>query len=186
MLCVNFGSLVTDIRRPPFLPMHHLTTNHQTWKKSGLPVRGIVGIRPDPMMFVGINCEDVAASKAFYEKLGFVQQVRHELDGGGVPIREMLQFRINVSSYILIPAFLFCTKCHVFFLCCFIAISICTTIKWSRALWTGPANEICIFGTLAQLHGCSLVTEQKEEGYAQSRVWFASNRVHAIYGVRGK
>lgn len=41
---------------------------------SGLPVRGIVGIRPDPMMFVAINCENVKASKAFYEKLGFVEQ----------------------------------------------------------------------------------------------------------------
>lgn len=41
---------------------------------SGLPVRGIVGIRPDPMMFVGINCENVKVSREFYEKLGFVEQ----------------------------------------------------------------------------------------------------------------
>ena len=40
-----------------------------------LVVRGIVGIRPDPMMFVAINCENVKASKEFYEKLGFVEQV---------------------------------------------------------------------------------------------------------------
>lgn len=41
---------------------------------SGLPVRGIVGIASDPVMLVAINCVDVAASKAFYEQLGFVQR----------------------------------------------------------------------------------------------------------------
>jgi hypothetical protein len=41
----------------------------------GLPMRGIVGISPDPMMFVAINCQDVQQSKAFYEQLGFVEQV---------------------------------------------------------------------------------------------------------------
>lgn len=42
---------------------------------SGLPIRGIVGIRPDPMMLVAINCKSVKDSAAFYEKLGFVEQV---------------------------------------------------------------------------------------------------------------
>jgi hypothetical protein len=41
---------------------------------SGLPVRGIVGIRPDPMMFVALNCDNVKQSQAFYEKLGFAEQ----------------------------------------------------------------------------------------------------------------
>ena len=41
---------------------------------SGLPMRGIVGIWPDPMMFVAINCANVEESRAFYEKLGFVEQ----------------------------------------------------------------------------------------------------------------
>lgn len=41
---------------------------------SGLPLRSIVGIRPDPMMFVAINCANVKASKEYYEKLGFVEQ----------------------------------------------------------------------------------------------------------------
>jgi len=41
---------------------------------SGLPIRGIVGIAPDPIMFVAVNCADVAKSKAFYEQLGFVEQ----------------------------------------------------------------------------------------------------------------
>ena len=40
----------------------------------GLPMRGIVGIRPDPMMFVAVNCANVEESRAFYEKLGFVEQ----------------------------------------------------------------------------------------------------------------
>jgi hypothetical protein len=40
---------------------------------AGLPIRGIVGISPDPIMFVAINCQDVKASKAFYEQLGFVE-----------------------------------------------------------------------------------------------------------------
>jgi hypothetical protein len=40
---------------------------------SGLPIRGIVGIAPDPIMLVAINCVDVKASKAFYEQLGFVE-----------------------------------------------------------------------------------------------------------------
>ena len=41
---------------------------------SGLPMRGVVGISPDPMMFVALNCQNVKESKAFYEQLGFVQQ----------------------------------------------------------------------------------------------------------------
>ena len=41
---------------------------------AGLPVRSIVGIRPDPIMFLAINCADVAQSEEFYNKLGFVRQ----------------------------------------------------------------------------------------------------------------
>lgn len=41
---------------------------------SGLPIRSIVGIAPDPIMFVAVNCANVAESKAYYEKLGFVEQ----------------------------------------------------------------------------------------------------------------
>lgn len=41
---------------------------------SGLPVRGIVGIWPDPMMLVAIRCVDVSTSRRFYEQLGFVEQ----------------------------------------------------------------------------------------------------------------
>lgn len=41
---------------------------------SGLPIRGIVGISPDPIMFIAINCQDVKKSRAFYEQLGFVEQ----------------------------------------------------------------------------------------------------------------
>ena len=41
----------------------------------GLPMRSIVGISPDPIMFVALNCQDVQASKIFYNQLGFVEQV---------------------------------------------------------------------------------------------------------------
>ena len=41
---------------------------------SGLPIRGIVGIAPDPIMFVAINCADVKQSQTFYEQLGFMEQ----------------------------------------------------------------------------------------------------------------
>ena len=41
---------------------------------AGIPMRGIVGIAPDPLMFVAINCENVQKSKSFYEQLGFVGQ----------------------------------------------------------------------------------------------------------------
>eukprot|EP00804_Cyclotella_cryptica_P007449 CCRYP_002655-RB/>CCRYP_002655-RB protein AED:0.06 eAED:0.06 QI:86/1/1/1/0.4/0.33/6/2272/408 len=41
---------------------------------AGLPVRGIVGIRPDPIMFLAVNCVDVAKSEEFYDNLGFVRQ----------------------------------------------------------------------------------------------------------------
>ena len=41
---------------------------------AGLPVRGIVGIAPDPIMFIAINCINVLTSKKFYEQLGFVEQ----------------------------------------------------------------------------------------------------------------
>jgi hypothetical protein len=45
---------------------------------SGLPIRAIVGISPDPIMFVAINCQDLKQSKQFYEQLGFVEQVGYE------------------------------------------------------------------------------------------------------------
>jgi len=41
---------------------------------SGLPMRGVVGISPDPMMFVALNCQNVKESKSFYEQLGFAEQ----------------------------------------------------------------------------------------------------------------
>lgn len=41
---------------------------------SGLPMRGIVGISPDPMMFVALNCANVKESKEFYQQLGFREE----------------------------------------------------------------------------------------------------------------
>lgn len=41
---------------------------------SGFPIRSIVGIAPDPIMFIAINCANVAESRAYYEKLGFTEQ----------------------------------------------------------------------------------------------------------------
>lgn len=41
---------------------------------AGLQIRGIVGITPDPIMFVAVNCIDVQASKKFYQQLGFAEQ----------------------------------------------------------------------------------------------------------------
>lgn len=41
---------------------------------SGLPIRGIVGISPDPIMLIAINCVDVKQSQKFYEQLGFMEQ----------------------------------------------------------------------------------------------------------------
>mmetsp|Transcript_49979 Transcript_49979/g.150336 ORF Transcript_49979/g.150336 Transcript_49979/m.150336 type:complete len:116 (-) Transcript_49979:748-1095(-) len=43
----------------------------------GLPIRGIIGIRPDPIMFIALNCQDVKVVKSFYEQLGFVEQVKN-------------------------------------------------------------------------------------------------------------
>mmetsp|Transcript_14670 Transcript_14670/g.31301 ORF Transcript_14670/g.31301 Transcript_14670/m.31301 type:complete len:408 (-) Transcript_14670:188-1411(-) len=41
---------------------------------AGLPIRAIVGVSPDPMMFLAVNCADVKKSEEFYAKLGFVRQ----------------------------------------------------------------------------------------------------------------
>ena len=41
---------------------------------SGLPIRSIVGISPDPIMFLALNCPNVAEAQAYYQKLGFVEQ----------------------------------------------------------------------------------------------------------------
>jgi hypothetical protein len=41
---------------------------------SGLPLRGIVGIVPDPIMFIAIQCADVSKSRSFFEQLGFSEQ----------------------------------------------------------------------------------------------------------------
>ena len=43
---------------------------------AGLPIRGIVGISPDPIMFVAVNSVDIEKSTEFYNRLGFVEQVR--------------------------------------------------------------------------------------------------------------
>jgi hypothetical protein len=40
---------------------------------SGLPVRGVVGLWPDPLMLVAINCRSVPASASFYRQLGFAE-----------------------------------------------------------------------------------------------------------------
>ena len=42
---------------------------------AGLPIRSIIGISPDPIMFLAVNCADAAMSEEFYNKLGFVRQV---------------------------------------------------------------------------------------------------------------
>ncbi len=41
---------------------------------SGLPVRGIIGISPDPIMLVAVNCKSVKESQEFYEQIGFIEQ----------------------------------------------------------------------------------------------------------------
>jgi len=41
---------------------------------AGLPIRAIVGVSADPMMFVALNCNDVRKSEEFYAKLGFSRQ----------------------------------------------------------------------------------------------------------------
>ena len=42
---------------------------------SGFPMRGIVGINPDPIMFIALNCKNVQETREFYEQLGFIEQV---------------------------------------------------------------------------------------------------------------
>jgi len=41
---------------------------------SGLPIRGIIGINPDPIMFLAIQSINLSQSVEFYNQLGFVQQ----------------------------------------------------------------------------------------------------------------
>jgi len=41
---------------------------------AGLPIRGVVGSVPDPIMYVALNCADVESSKAFYRQHGFVER----------------------------------------------------------------------------------------------------------------
>jgi hypothetical protein len=41
---------------------------------SGLPIRGIIGIVPDPIMFIALNCASVEESKLFYTQMGFEVQ----------------------------------------------------------------------------------------------------------------
>ena len=41
---------------------------------AGLPIRAIVGISPDPIMFLAIYSSDVKQSKAFYEAIGMMEQ----------------------------------------------------------------------------------------------------------------
>lgn len=41
---------------------------------SGLPIRGVIGVSPDPIMFIAINCQNVKESQEFYQQIGFVPQ----------------------------------------------------------------------------------------------------------------
>eukprot|EP00580_Thalassiosira_gravida_P014310 CAMPEP_0201682160 /NCGR_PEP_ID=MMETSP0494-20130426/51481_1 /ASSEMBLY_ACC=CAM_ASM_000839 /TAXON_ID=420259 /ORGANISM="Thalassiosira gravida, Strain GMp14c1" /LENGTH=436 /DNA_ID=CAMNT_0048165917 /DNA_START=27 /DNA_END=1337 /DNA_ORIENTATION=+ len=41
---------------------------------AGLPIRAIVGVSPDPIMFLAVTCADVKKSEEFYAKLGFARQ----------------------------------------------------------------------------------------------------------------
>lgn len=50
----------------------------------GLPIRGVVGISPDPMMFVALNCQNIEASKTFYNQLGFIEQVSNQVCQDGM------------------------------------------------------------------------------------------------------
>lgn len=63
---------------------------------AGLPVRGIVGIRADPLMFLAVNCADVGKSEEFYARLGFVRQVSAFVEGPFVP--QGLRFRRSSCS----------------------------------------------------------------------------------------
>lgn len=42
---------------------------------AGLPIRALIGISPDPIMLLALNCPNVNESRAFYEGLGFTEQV---------------------------------------------------------------------------------------------------------------
>ena len=42
---------------------------------SGLPIRALIGISPDPIMFLALNTPNINESRAFYESLGFTEQV---------------------------------------------------------------------------------------------------------------
>ena len=58
----------------------------------GLPMRGIVGIWPDPIMLVAINTADIQQSRAFYEGLGFSeQQYPYSRPGNGTGNFEPMQ-----------------------------------------------------------------------------------------------
>ena len=69
---------------------------------AGLPIRGIVGISPDPIMFVAINCKDPKESKTFYEQLGFVElEVPYSRPSKGTTIFEPAPPK---GSYYLAPS----------------------------------------------------------------------------------
>jgi hypothetical protein len=69
---------------------------------SGLPIRGVVVISPDPILFVAVNCKDVKQSKAFYEQLGFVEQnVPYSRPSNGTTIFEQA---LPKGSYYMTPS----------------------------------------------------------------------------------
>ena len=39
-------------------------------------MRGIVGVAPDPIMFLAVYATDIKRSQSFYEALGMAEQVR--------------------------------------------------------------------------------------------------------------
>lgn len=60
----------------------------------GVPIRSIVGISPDPIMFVALNCADVKKNRQYYEALGFTEQVRE----------------MYVSVFHALPSITYCMK----------------------------------------------------------------------------
>ena len=74
---------------------------------SGFPMRGIVGINPDPRMFIALNCKNVQETREFYEQLGFIEQVSKYIS---IEIKIIVVFGKTFSSNHSFILFFYCVN----------------------------------------------------------------------------
>ena len=58
----------------------------------------VLGIRADPMMFLAVNCQNVAKSEEFYAKSGFARQVSLCCNTDATIVDTLQRLKISITQ----------------------------------------------------------------------------------------